>query len=176
MNLIGVTGLAGAGKDTVGQYLVQEYNFKRMAFADKLKEFCEQIDPDCKRMVNKFGWDNAKRLPRYRELQQSVGHGAREVFGENFWISQVMNNLHENTVITDVRYKNEFDAVRDAGGYVIRVFRPELQPVNNHITEVGHLSLPVDYTIINDDDIYGLYNKIDQMMIDLGYLEIKENL
>jgi hypothetical protein len=38
-------GEPGSGKDTIGKRLVDEHGFTRLAFADKLKELCEVLDP-----------------------------------------------------------------------------------------------------------------------------------
>ncbi len=40
MNVIGITGLAGAGKDTVADHLVKDWGFARVALADPLKRIC----------------------------------------------------------------------------------------------------------------------------------------
>ncbi|MCX7208164.1 MAG: hypothetical protein NT086_19710 [Proteobacteria bacterium] len=45
--IIALTGAAGAGKDTVADYLVHRHNFKKMAFADVLrKEVCDAFSLD----------------------------------------------------------------------------------------------------------------------------------
>ena len=36
--IIGICGLIGSGKDTIADYLVTNYNFKKLSFADKLKD------------------------------------------------------------------------------------------------------------------------------------------
>jgi dephospho-CoA kinase len=41
--LIGLSGKAGAGKDTVADYLVRCYKFQRMAFADPMKRFLNTL-------------------------------------------------------------------------------------------------------------------------------------
>jgi hypothetical protein len=43
--IIGLTGKAGSGKDTIGKYIESEYGFKRVAFADKLKELAYASNP-----------------------------------------------------------------------------------------------------------------------------------
>lgn len=41
--LIGLSGKAGSGKDTMADYLSVNHGFKRIAFADKLKEVCAEL-------------------------------------------------------------------------------------------------------------------------------------
>lgn len=41
--IIGISGLAGSGKDTAANYLVDDHGFVRVALADKLKRVCKDI-------------------------------------------------------------------------------------------------------------------------------------
>jgi hypothetical protein len=43
MRIIGLVGAYKSGKDTVGQYIVDNYNGTRYAFADKLKKVCSDV-------------------------------------------------------------------------------------------------------------------------------------
>ena len=45
--IIGICGLIGSGKGTVSDYLVEEYNFEKISFADKLKDAVSEL----------FGWN-----------------------------------------------------------------------------------------------------------------------
>jgi hypothetical protein len=42
-NIIGISGKAGSGKDTVAEYLVEHHGFVRMALADEMKRFCKRV-------------------------------------------------------------------------------------------------------------------------------------
>jgi len=47
MNIIGMCGKGGSGKDTVADYLVENYDFHRVAAADAMKEdLCRYLDMD----------------------------------------------------------------------------------------------------------------------------------
>lgn len=41
--IIGVSGFKSSGKDTVANYLVEKYNFKRISFADPLKDMVAEL-------------------------------------------------------------------------------------------------------------------------------------
>ena len=41
--LVGITGKAGSGKDTVGDYLVKSHGFKKIALADPIKRLVKDV-------------------------------------------------------------------------------------------------------------------------------------
>lgn len=45
MRLVGLSGYARSGKDEAAKVLVDEYGFKRIAFADKLRDFLYALNP-----------------------------------------------------------------------------------------------------------------------------------
>lgn len=167
--IIGITGLAQSGKDTAAQYLVDNYGFNRKAFADKLKEFCYLINPELREAVDAVGWESAKKIPVFRRFLQDAGHNARVVFGSDFWVDQVLNKkdaddiTKENIVFTDMRYQNEFDRVNWFEGWTIRINRPGLKLINNHVTETQHLNIPVSFNVTNET-FDGLYLELDSIM------------
>ena len=46
--IIGLSGYAQSGKDTVAKVLIEEYGFTRIAFADKIREFLYDLNPQVK--------------------------------------------------------------------------------------------------------------------------------
>ena len=167
--LIGLTGYAGSGKDTVADILVQEHGFVRYAFADKLRELLYEMNPvietdhsieavlRLREVVDIDGWDYAKRtFPEVRELLQRVGVWHRENISEDFWVKQVKDQItHEQltagVVVTDCRFANEAAWARSWGGKVMRVTRPGVGPANDHDSE--KLAFETDGTIHNRKDI-----------------------
>lgn len=147
---IGVTGYAQHGKDTVASVLVSEYGFKRLAFADALKELALKVDPIVRNpylpaaearlswTVAKFGWEEAKSLEEVRRLLQELGTGAREILGDDIWtriIARKMRSTYDPVVISDVRFPNEAEMIHWHGGEIWRVIRitPEGASYDNGI-------------------------------------------
>lgn len=157
--IIGLSGYAQAGKDTVAEYLVREKGFVRTAFADPIRSFLYETNPEVKTvyahhpmelkiLVDTVGWDLAKQEYEVRRLLQSSGMGARKIFGANFWVEQAFKAMDThsaqvweedgtevNWVITDVRFQNEANFLRSRGGQLWRVERAGIKAVNNHISE-----------------------------------------
>ena len=50
----------------------------------------------------------------------------------------------------DVRFPNEAEFVRQSGGIVVRIERPDHGPVNQHVSDAGQSEIKVDLTIVND--------------------------
>jgi len=80
------------------------------------------------------GWEGIKSHPTETidgELRRTLirlGDGVREVLGRTTWLDAAMRRAAEiegPVVITDVRYRNEAEAVIAAGGIVVRIERPE---------------------------------------------------
>jgi len=140
--IIGICGLIGSGKDTVADILVQENNFKKLSFADKLKDGVSAV----------FGWDrvmlegNTEKSRAWREqedtfwsnetgrtitprlvLQEFGTDCMRNGFYDGIWVSlvkqEIQQNLNKNYVIPDVRFENEAKMLKSIGGDVWRIRR-----------------------------------------------------
>ena len=62
--IIGLSGYAQSGKDTVAEILVEEYGYTRVAFADIIKQAVYLLDPivnvsgmRLRYFVDQIGWD-----------------------------------------------------------------------------------------------------------------------
>jgi hypothetical protein len=170
--IVGLTGYAQSGKDTVGSILTTHRGYTRLSFADNVREAVYRLNPYIPRrvfgvydvwfslqsFVDKYGWEKAKvENKEVRRLLQVMGtEVGREMFGETSWIDMVARQVakHEDVVITDVRFKNEADFVRSVGGYVIRVNRPGTGPVNDHASD--RIDFEPDAVIDNDGTLGAL--------------------
>jgi hypothetical protein len=134
--LIGLCGAAGAGKNTVADFLSDSggCTFMQIAFADPLYECVSTItglpvarlkDRELKETV--IPW--LEKSPR--QLLQTLGtEWGRGTVHPEIWIRIAMERASQHmavgrcVVVTDVRFDNEAQAIVDAGGEVWRVARP----------------------------------------------------
>jgi len=174
--IIGLTGYAQSGKDTVAKILVDNYGYTRVAFADKIRELLYEMAPkvvlgydthsNVQLMVDSFGWDKAKTNPEIRAMLQKLGMGARKVFGDDFWIKQALAPAlkNEKIVVTDVRFTNEANMVTHFGGQIWRVKRLGVEAVNDHISESEMDDYKVDQIFVNNGTIEDLESLVKTRM------------
>jgi hypothetical protein len=183
--IIGLTGYAQSGKDTVAKILVDQYGYTRVAFADKIRDFLYETNPMydsiageplfVKARVDRDGWEKAKQSPQIRRLLQNSGVAARKVFGESFWVDQVLNNLDpaDNIVITDVRFINEADSIKllcritNQEGQIWRIKRPGIDAVNGHVSEHEMDKYKVDQIFTNNGTLDDLTSMLKARMVGL---------
>ena len=170
--IIGLSGYAQSGKNTVADILVDHHGFTQLAFADAIREFVYRINPmvACsptgylQDLVNLKGWDEAKQEPQVRRLLQDTGASGRDMIDEYLWValtlSQINNPQDGRYVITDVRFPNEASAISSQGGQIWRIERPGVDAVNDHISETALDAWIFDETIVNDGSIEDLKKKI----------------
>jgi hypothetical protein len=169
--IIGLSGYAQSGKNTVGDILVDHHGFIQLAFADAIRDFLYEINPYVKSefrvkgLVDAYGWDKAKvENEELRELLQRLGVAGREMIDEYLWVALTMSQIkdpHEGRyVITDVRFPNEAAAIQSQGGQIWRIERPGVDAANAHVSETAMDPWLFDETIINDGTIEDLVKKI----------------
>jgi len=177
--IIGLTGYARAGKDTVAQVLIESYGFERVAFADPIRELLLEMNPILEdgfrlnEVIKEFGWEVAKGKSEVRRLLQSLGLGARNVIDPDIWIIKALRTMsgEGNYVITDVRFQNEAETLtspfRKGKAQIWRIERPNVTAVNGHISESDLDGYPVDATIYNNSNIEDLVATVKARMVGL---------
>jgi dephospho-CoA kinase len=169
--IIGLSGYARAGKDTVADYLVKEHGYKRISFADPIKKAMYALDPivqagddytiTLQEAVDKLGWEQAKNWEEVRRLLQVFGtEVGREMFGEYIWINKALGNAEpfDKIVVTDVRFPEEARAIRNLFGEVWRIERGK--PTNDHVSENALMTWNFDVIFPNLGTIDDLTSKI----------------
>ena len=180
---IGLIGLIGSGKNTVGDILEKSLGYEKHSFAEPLKDTLSAI----------YGWDRAllegdteesrafretkdlywsERLGRdiipRKELQVFGTEVVRQHYHENIWVESLLARIknEKNVVITDVRFVNEMEALYKAGVTLVRVSRNDPQWLNDlivrgikpegvHISEIEWVQRRslISYTIHNNGDL-----------------------
>jgi hypothetical protein len=100
LTIVGISGYARSGKDTLGGALVEQ-GFIRAAFADTIRASLLALNPlvietfRVKDLVDQLGWDKAKnQYPEMRALLQRMGKEVgRDIAGNNFWLDLTFRNL-----------------------------------------------------------------------------------
>jgi dephospho-CoA kinase len=69
--IIGLSGYAQSGKDTVAELLCLNYGYKRVSFADPMREALMRLNPivghePLAHLVNDYGWELAKHNTYYK--------------------------------------------------------------------------------------------------------------
>lgn len=207
--IIGICGFIGSGKDTVADYLVNFHEFRRESFANTLKDAVAAV----------FGWDRTMlegRTKEAREWREQVDpwwaerldmptltprwilqywgtEVCRKNFHDDIWIASLENKLRnskDNVVISDCRFPNEIQSIRNAGGIVVRVVRgdePEwyndavavnrgpkhlrwalskerLNQFKIHASETAWVGTKFDAVLDNNGSISDLFEKIEELV------------
>lgn len=140
--IIGICGLIGCGKGTVGDILVENHGFTKLSFADKLKDGVATVfnwDRDMlegdtvesrewRETPDKYWTRETGRNITPRLVLQEFGTDCmRHGFDDGIWVSLVKQELvkqpNKNFVIPDVRFPNEANMIKSIHGEVWRVKR-----------------------------------------------------
>tara|TARA_B100001287_G_scaffold267083_1_gene261751 strand:+ start:2401 stop:2994 length:594 start_codon:yes stop_codon:yes gene_type:complete len=140
--IIGICGLIGSGKGTVADILVEQHNYEKLSFADKLKDGVSSVfgwdrqmlegDTDESRKwreeEDKFWTEETGETVTPRLILQLFGTDCmRNGFYDGIWVSlvkqELLKNKDKNYVIPDVRFENEAKMIRSLGGRICQVRR-----------------------------------------------------
>ncbi|MFB7823870.1 deoxynucleotide monophosphate kinase family protein [Streptomyces hydrogenans] len=187
---IAIAGRARVGKDTVGEYLVRSRGYRRVAFADALKEVALRVNPivvtdedlynipgdRLSDVVGYGGWEAAKdRHPEVRRFLQELGAAMRAVDPE-IWIRAALKKVDEANeagvpcVVTDVRYLNELDELKRRRWHTVHINRPGV-PQLVHESEGAIGPEKTHFMIRNVGTIDDLHRQVDNIMVDIDAIE-----
>lgn len=175
--IIGITGVAGAGKDSV-RAILEEHGFNGMAFADPIRDMIRML-------IAGAGIDEAyidsrelkeSIIPElgvsYRHMAQTLGTEWGRSLQSDFWLrlaGAYMADVSEcfqdsRFVISDVRFINEAKWVWDRGGVIWRVVRPGVPSVRRHVSEFESCQIEADKTLFNIGTIEDLRDAISEAL------------
>ena len=192
--IIGISGYSGSGKDLVGTIIqeisLNKWHIKK--WAGKLKTIASILtgipvenfeDQEFKKTLLGPEWGTVKDIPlngvpvfadiqfnsliTVRDFLQKLGTDAiRDNLHENTWVNATLADYttESNWIITDTRFPNEAEAIKKAGGIVIRINRPGVQPINPHPSETSLDDWEFDAVINNDGDVSDIVHKVGLLL------------
>lgn len=190
--LIGITGKIGSGKTTASRYLCNHWFFKEYTMAEPLKDIAKI-----------FGFNEAelygtqaqklKIHPKWgisaREFLQKVGTDLfrdklREVIPDmkiekSIWcdIFKLKYNKDCSTVVSDIRFVDEAQTIKELGGFIIHIERDSIlnemasahmASALTHRSELEMKDIEPDFYINNNGDVQQLYKELDRILLSLG--------
>jgi hypothetical protein len=143
MKNIAVAGQIASGKDLLSDHLENKLSFEdkerewdRIAFGDGLKKVFMDAFNENLSFIEKWKRD-PEPPPGYsktvRQALQSIGDDFRQIHPK-VWVNLVFRN-DKPKIITDVRYVNEAQAVKNHGGINILLWRPGHENYIDHPSE-----------------------------------------
>ena len=167
MILIGISGKKQSGKNTVAALMATLTNqtVEEIAFADELKS-------ELARMLMVKVSDIENNKPLYRTLLQGLGVYRRDSKNKDYWVEKAMRKVLSSTadvvVITDVRFLNEAESIRQCGGQLIRMAR------DTGITDTHESEIALDtyknfhHIILNTGSLEHLRDEVQEIMTKIG--------
>lgn len=177
--LIGLSGEMGAGKTALAYLICEHYRYMRMSFAARFK----------KSLCVLLNWDESKvdDFEYKQEIDPVLGISRRlvmQTFATDFLRDMIHPDIHirltaieaynymflhrKCVVIDDIRQPNEAKFVKDMGGVVIRIIRPE-NPLPQSDHKVERQITPYDYIVHNLGEPENMLTRIP-----LHHLEISK--
>lgn len=138
--IIGIGHRREVGKDLFGQMLQSELAYRkpdlhvvRTAFADPIYKICNEL----------YGWAGFKSKDYYdhhkeekeNKIIEPIGKTARQILidmgtpavrkqvWDGTWLHYALNIKADLIIITDLRFPNEFQAIKDKNGLCVRIER-----------------------------------------------------
>lgn len=159
--VVGITGKAGSGKDTVADFLVREHGFQKLSFATVLKKMLatagmpEPANREDKEAIIPgftFTW---------RDAAQKLGTEWGRALDNDIWVMAIEKYIsmteekrghRPRFVLSDVRFENEAVLIRRRGS-LLHVFGREadLGASAGHASEAGIEFADGDQYIDNSD-------------------------
>lgn len=171
--LIAFYGFKKSGKSTATDYIFHSYEgFSSHSFATPLKQMLCAMGLTPEQL-----WGSQKETPAPllngktpRHAMQTLGtEWGRRCIDEGLWVRAWKETLPGGYVVTDdLRFPNEYIAIKEVGGVVVRIDRPGIDADTSHESEAHVATLKPDHIIVNDRSIPVFCNRIYELMRELG--------
>lgn len=183
MNIIGITGFAGVGKDSLAEGF-QLQGYRQYSFAGPLKAGCAALfdiprpvfdDPEYKEQEDSYWKISPRKIAQFvgTEFFRDQINKLLPDLEQSFWISRLERELiidynspeDVKVVISDVRFQDELDWITSKEGKIIHLTRPGRDGtvgISNHRSEsyldYSELLPGINYfSYLNDGSLADLY-------------------
>ena len=172
--LIGITGYKSSGKSTATEMLSSLLHCEVRSFATPLKEMVCALTCCTMSQLEDYNFKENEIVPKhlwnycsddrrnYRSLLQGLGDVMRDV-NQDVFVECALSNTPSTVIISDVRMRNEAEAVKRNGGIIIRIMR-DVEHSDTHKSEVEIDIIEPDYLIYNNKTIKDLSNSLEQLV------------
>ena len=176
--IIGITGVARSGKDSYFLLATKRLNKSnqktmRCAFADAVKQDCHQL------LIKKSGIsaftkdDDEKKL--IRPLLVAYGHSLMRQIDPDYWVKRLELSLalgekiNATQFITDVRYINEVNFIKEKGGKIVHIEKENCPPANDEEAENDPLikdiaDIHIRWKHVGDENIKKLQTSVTKSL------------
>lgn len=147
----------------------EDQNFKASNLPECWDVFQYKFCPGGTGVLPVYDGEVNQRAMTVRELLQKLGTDCiRDRLHQNAWVNALFADYSDSQkwIVPDTRFANEYGAIRDRGGIVIRVERPGAK-TGSHPSETALDGFEFDYTIVNDGDLNELTVKVYEMVTKL---------
>ena len=189
--LIGLHGKARSGKDTALGFIDEYFantatTVEGRSFAAPLKLGAARLfypTADLDKALDFSDWlktrgeiqvidtkegDAISHITGRQFLQRYGTESHRDVFSQDFWVKTCLpdgvNHGGRVIVVTDVRFANEAERVRELGGVVWHIIRPESENGDTHASEQPLPPELIDVTIDNDRDLLHFQGEVNDAL------------
>lgn len=163
MKILGLCGRARSGKDSFadisGGVLPGLY---RTAFAAPLKEMVSCLVPLTEESKDApLDWLDGITP---RRLLQTLGTEWGRALHPDLWVRLALRRIADSgcdhAIVTDVRFPNEVNAIKAAGGKILWVQRPDGPLIEDHVSERMDFGSFADEILVNDSDLAAFRGKV----------------
>ena len=175
--LIGITGHKFSGKSTVARLLHNATGYPVVSFADKLKDITCVLSGCTRDDLENYEFKENKLVPDYlrpycgntnkptfRTFLQHFGSEVMRGVNDNIWIDCTLSNCGNDAIISDCRFPNEAKAIKERGGIVIKVVRPDVKANDSHQSETLIDEIGADFLIWNATTSENLVANVDSIV------------
>lgn len=204
--ILGISGFINSGKSAAASYLSKKYNFRQDSFAATLKDVCANIFDWPRHLLEgdtiesrkwreepDVWWSEKLNIDNFtpRLAFQLIGTNClRDHFNTDIWFltlhNRIRKNKNDNILVSDVRFQNEINFIRDNSGTLIRIVRGQdpqwyktaidanngcnkskeimnTTYANIHLSEWAWVGTDFDYVIYNNSTLEDLYLQLDKI-------------